>query len=150
MKDWKDNQKLYMSTAYDPQAQADACCLRYSVQAYDSAAQRLNTNNIRPTFYKQVSDGIECGACAIYDINKTKVKSMKIVGRQLGSQLRLKSTRFIRSILDILENNKGINKRDFVLKTQKLYQKAFEYKKRCRGNNCYHPEVLNGKSSLYY
>ena len=141
-KDWKDNQRLYISTSYDPQVQADACCLKYSVQTYDSTGQGLNKNNIRPTFYKHLSDGVECGACAIYDISKTKVKSMKIVGRQIDSQSRLKSTRFIRSVLDILEKNREINKRDFIHKVQRLYQKAFEYKKRCRGNNCYHPEVL--------
>ncbi len=141
-KDWKDNQRLHILTAYDPQAQADPCCLKYSVQVYDSTGLKINTNNVQPTFYKRLIDGIECGACAIYDISKTKVKSLKIVGRQLDSEKRLKSTRFIRSVLDILENNKKINKRDFIHKAQKLYQKTFEYKKRCRGNNCYHPSVL--------
>ncbi len=141
-KEWKDNQRLHLLSAYDPEARADACCLRYSVQAYASAGQRLNTDKIHPTFYKHLLDGVECGACAIYDISKTKVKSMKIVGRQLGSKARLKSTGFIRSVLDILEDNKEINRQDFIHKVQGLYQKAFEYKKKCKGNNCYHPEVL--------
>ncbi len=116
--------------------------MRYSVQVYGSAGQRLDTDKIRPTFYKHLIDGVECGACTIYDINKTKVKSVKIVGRQLDPETRLKSTRFIRSVLDILENNKEISRQDFIRKVQELYQKIFEYKKKCRGNNCYHPSVL--------
>jgi hypothetical protein len=87
-------------------------------------------------------DGVECGACAIYDISRTKVKSLKIVGRQIAPEARLQSTKFIRACLDILENNKDMNRQDFIRKVQELYQKTFEYKKRCRGNNCYHPEVL--------
>jgi len=141
-KDWKDNQRLYLLTSYDPQAQADACCLNYSIQTYYSTGQRLNADKIQPTFYKHLLDGTECGACAIYDISKTAVKSIKIVGRQLDPQFRLKSTKFIRACLDILENNKDINRQDFIHKAKGLYQKAFTYEKKCRGNNCYHPELL--------
>ena len=149
-KDWKGNHRLYISSAYDPEAQADACRLKYSSQTYDSAGRRLDTNNIQPTFFKRLADGVECGACALYDISRTKVKSVKIVGRQIDPKVRLQGTRFIRSVLDILENNREINKRDFIHKVQRLYQKRFGYKKRCKGNNCYHPEVLNGKDGLYY
>lgn len=149
-KDWKDNQRLHILSAYDPEAQNDACCLRYSVQAYDSTGRRLNANTIYPTFYEHLSDGIGCGACAIYDISKTKVKSLKIVGRQAGSKMRLQSVKFIHSVLGILENNREIDKRDFIHKVQSLYQKTFAYKKRCRGNNCYHPGVLNGNRSQRY
>ena len=147
-KEWKDNQRLHLLSAYDPESRADACCLRYSVQAYDSAGRRLNTNKIRPTFYKHLIDGVECGACALYDISKTKVKSIKIVGRQITPEARLQSTKFIRACLDILENNKDMHRQDFIHNVQELYQKAFEYKKRCRGNNCYHPEVLNNRLAV--
>jgi collagenase-like PrtC family protease len=155
-KEWREDEKLHIITAYDPEAQADACCLKYAVQAYNNRLnKRINTDKIQPTFYKQLMDGTECGACAIYDINKTKVKSIKIVGRQITSEARLQSTKFIGACLDILENNKDINRQDFIHKTQELYQKTFEYKKRCRGNNCYHPQVLwrknkNGKGNLCY
>ncbi len=138
-KSWKDKQRLGLITAYDFDAQADACCLKYSVQAEDSCGRR---SRVRPVFYKHLLDGVECGACAIQDISKTKVKSIKIVGRQIGPENRLKSVGFIRSVLDILKNNKEITKQDFIFKVQGLYQKAFEYKKKCRGNNCYYPEVL--------
>jgi len=142
-KDWKNNQRLCLLTSYDTKEQFDACRLNYSVQTYDSIGCRLNTDKIHPTFYKHLLDGIECGACAIYDISKTRVKSIKIVGRQLVSRARLKSTKFIRACLDLLENNKHVNRQDFIDKVHGLYQKAFEYKKRCRGNNCYYPSTLS-------
>lgn len=143
---WKEDEKLHIITAYDPGVQTDACCLNYSFQVYRSGLnKRIDTDKIRPAFYKQLIDGIECGACAIYDIIRTKVKSVKIVGRQLTPEVRLKSTKFIRSVLDILEGDKDISRRCFTAKAQELYRKTFEYKERCRGNNCYHPEVLLNK-----
>lgn len=143
-KEWKENERLGIMNAYDPGALSDACCLKYSVQTLDSRTHKIiNTNRVSPTFYKQLTDGLECGACALYDISKIRIKSVKIVGRQLGSEIRLKSTKFIHSVLGILENNKEISRNDFISKTQELYRQTFEYKKKCRGNNCYHPELLN-------
>lgn len=147
-KKWGEYEKMHLVTAYDPEAVADACCLKYSVGVCDGRLnKRIDTDKIRLTFYKQLMDGVECGACAIYDINKTKVKSIKIVGRQLPSEKRLLDTKFIRGVLDIIKNNKDIARRDFVLEAQKLYQKTYNYNKECRGNNCYHPEVLFGRNS---
>jgi len=143
-KDWQKDERLYLITAYDPEAQADACCLKYSVEVYNDSRykKKIDTDKIQPTFYKQLSDGTECGACSIYEINKTKVKNIKIVGRQISLEVRLESTKFIRACLNILEDNEDINRKDFMHKVQELYQKTFEYKKRCKGNNCYHPAVL--------
>ncbi len=142
-KQWREDEKLYISTAYDPGALADACCLKYSVQVYDRGLKkRTGADKVQPTFFKQLNDGCECGACAIYDIDKTKVKSIKIVGRQLSSEKRLQDTRFIRSVLNILKDNKGISRENFISEVQKLYQKTYDYEKQCRGNNCYHPEII--------
>lgn len=144
--------KVQIITSYDLKAIGDACCLKYSVNVFDSTLdKKINTNRIKPAFYKQAIDGVECDACALYDIMRAKVKSVKIVGRQLTPEKRLMATKFIRACLDILEKNKDINRRDFICRVQELYRMTFEYKKRCRGNNCYHPEVmLNGKSNLHH
>jgi len=137
---------LRIITAYDPELRADACCLKYSVRAYDSRLnKRIDTDKIRPTFYKQLIDGCECGTCAIYDIEKTKVKNIKIVGRQLSSDKRLQDTKFIRSALNIFKDNKDITREDFISRVQKLYRQTYNYGKQCQGNNCYHPEVLAKK-----
>jgi U32 family peptidase len=136
-------EKYQLITTFDLGGEADACCLKYSVQAMNAQTRR-RTSGVQPAFYKHLIDGTECGACAIYEISKTKVKALKIVGRQLDPQLRLLGTTFIRTILDNLKNHPRISKKDFLAETQKLYRAVYEYKGRCRGNNCYHPEVLLG------
>ena len=143
-KDWKEYEKLNIITAYDPKAQADACCLKYSVGVYKSDLnKRIDTDKIRPAFYKQLIDRVECGACAVYDIIRAKVKSIKIVGRQLTPEARLQSTKFIRSVLDVLNSDRGISRRRFTAKAQELYRKTYNYDKQCRGNNCYYSEVIS-------
>jgi putative protease len=145
-RDWKEDKKFHLITTFDAEAQDDACRLKYSVGVYEpSLVERIRQDYIKPTFYKQLADGEECGACAIYDIIRSGVKSVKIVGRQLDPEMRLKGTKFVRAALDIFQDNKDISRQDYVHKVQALYQKAFEYEKMCKGNNCYHPEVLNSR-----
>lgn len=140
---WEKDEALNICTTYDPRAERDACCLKYSIRTYENGvAKRSGVHKIRPVFFKQSVDCVECGACALYDINDSGVKSVKIVGRQMRPDVRLRDTKFIRSCLDILEDNRGISRGDFVSKAQELYRKTYKYDKVCRGNNCYHPEVL--------
>ena len=142
-KAWQEDEKLSFMTTYDSGARADACCLKYSLQIYDGRLnKKIDSNGIRPVFYKQLLDNCECGACAIYDINKTKIKSIKIVGRQVSSEKRLQDTKFIGSALEILKNNKGVTRKDFISRVQELYRKTYNYNKPCRGNNCYHPGFI--------
>lgn len=140
---WRKDEKVYMIASYDPQGGGDACCLKYSVRAYDGGLnKKVATAEIQPTIYKHLIDGCECGACAIYDIAKTNVKSIKIVGRQLSPEKRLRDTGFIRNVLDVLKDNGHISKKDFISEVQRRYRQAYDYDKSCRGNNCYHPDVL--------
>jgi len=139
---WQGEEKLHLLTTYDHRAVCDPCCIRYSVKVFQPGHKEIKDRNIRPAFFKQLIDGPECGACAIYDIMQTKIKSVKIVGRQLSPGIRLQSTKFLRSCLGILEKDKNIDRQDYIHRTQELYRATFNYKKKCKGNNCYHPEVL--------
>ena len=78
----------------------------------------------------------------MYHINRTKVTSVKIVGRQYNPEDRLISTKFVRSCLDILKKHKDISKQEYIKRAQQLYRENFKYKGECRGNNCYYPGVL--------
>jgi len=143
-KGWAKDEKLDFVQSYDTESVGDACSLKYSIQTFDpTLRKRVKNKMIQPTFFKQLISGVECGACALYDISRTNVGFLKIVGRQLRPEIRLSSTKFIRSALDILYENKNIRKEDFIERTQKLYQHTFGYQKKCTGNNCYHPEVLS-------
>ncbi|MBN1869428.1 MAG: U32 family peptidase [Candidatus Omnitrophica bacterium] len=130
-------------TTFDYRSPGDACCLRYSVEAIGaSSGEPVHNGEVSPTFFKHLVDGVECGACAMYDFMKTGIKSVKIVGRQMVVEENIKSTKFIKAAADILEKNKQINRQDYIEQVQTLYRETYGYKKPCRGNNCYHPEVL--------
>lgn len=143
----KKNSALDVFTTYDLEALTDACQLNYSVEVLDAALNRgINKKEIKPSFYKRLVDSVECGACALYDIIGTGVKSVKIVGRQLDPEERLTGTRFIRSCLNILTDNRDIKRQDFYCKVQRLYRDFFSYHKDCGGNNCFHPEIVFGRN----
>jgi len=141
-KNREKNKRIEMSSEYDPEAATDACCLRYSIQTYDTSFKKINNSSIKPAFFKHLVDEVECGVCAMHYINRTKVSSVKIVGRQYDSEGRLKSTKFVNSCLDILKQDKEISEREYIKRAQELYRISYEYKGKCRGNNCYHPRGL--------
>jgi len=135
--------KLDVVSEYDPFSSGDACCLNYSCGVRNPSLNRsLRVKKIRPTFYKKSVNSTECGACALYDIAATQIKTVKIVGRQLGFDERLRSVKFIRSSLDFLERNKNMRRHDFINKVQALYRQTYGVKVSCKGNNCYHPDVI--------
>ena len=133
---------MKLLAVYDLRSRLDACCFTYSIQAYDARLKkRVGLDRVRPAFFKQQVDAVECGACALYDLKNAHVMSLKIVGRQYSSEKRLADTKFIRSALQILEGSAGSNKEDFVRRVRALYQKTYGYKFPCRGNNCYYPQA---------
>ncbi len=135
--------ELYVVSKYDPLAVGDACSLSYSCKVLDPTLNRMGTaEKIRPTFFKRQVDGVECDACALYDLAGTHIKALKIVGRQVTSDSRLQSVKFVRSSLDLMENNKDIRRHDFIDKVQTLYRQTFGGNTPCRGNNCFHPDVI--------
>ena len=149
----RKNIPFSVMSSYDISSVWDACALHYSVRTRRIKGLNDNGRKIEPVFYKHLTDGVECGACALYDIARTDVKSVKIVGRQLSSETRLKSMKFISRSLRILRDNKDISRKCFIPQVQALYHKFFDMpgrgprrgvdlKKGCGGNNCYHPEVL--------
>jgi len=135
-------QQLEIVSSYGQRAAVDSCCLKYSALAYTAAEHHKAGPGIKPVFYKQLKDGLECGICALREISRTKVASVKIIGRQQTPAQRLKYVKLVRSALDILKENAGIAAKDFQFKVQESYRKLFNYPGPCRGNNCYHPEIL--------
>jgi U32 family peptidase len=125
-----------------PDTPDDPCCMPYAIQAFDSRGARVRDRSIRPVLFKHLVDGRECGACAMYDISRTGVKTVKIVGRQLSPSARLTSVRFISRARDILAQDKDIGKKVYIRKVQELYREMFGYRGKCRGNNCYYPGVI--------
>jgi len=147
-KDWLQDERMEILTTYDASEVTDACALKYSVEAFRATLnKKAFLSMVRPVFYKQLKDCTDCGACALYDIMRTNIKTVKIVGRQITPEERLRSVQFISSCRDILIENKNIGRENFLQKTQQLYRKTFNYRKKCRGNNCYYPNILLNKQS---
>ena len=84
-------------------------------------------------------DDYPCGACALYDFNKMNIASVKIVGRGNLTARKIADIIFIRSLLDLLENDKP-TKEQFYEVAQKLYRET--YNRPCRVYMCYYPEVM--------
>ena len=107
--------------------------------------QRLLVSNnkqigkIRPfTFWmKKHIEG--CGACAIYDLKRIGIASLKILDRNLPSEEKVKATRFIRECLGLLKDN-GISKSDYIENCKRLFKKTF--KVRCGQFDCYYPSIF--------
>ena len=135
----KKGKHLEFVTTYDSFSM-DACGMDYRVTVLAPPGKRKQ--DARPRFFKRMVDGAECGVCALYDLVRSPVRTVKIVGRQLDPAVRLKSTRLVRSCLDILEKEPAISRGEYNRRAQELYRSSYGYKKACSGNNCYHPQVL--------
>ena len=136
------NPGLEIVGSYNYRAVTDACSLKYSTQAYTAGKHLKAGRLVRPVFYKQLKDGLECGVCALREISRTKVSSVKIIGRQQTADERLNYVKFVRRALDILKGDGNISAKDFQRRVQGLYREMFDYPGPCRGNNCYHPEIM--------
>ena len=92
-------------------------------------------------------DDYPCGACALYELNKMNITSVKIVGRGNPTARKIADIIFIRSLLDFLENDQP-TKEQFRSRAQKLYLET--YNRPCRVYMCYYPEVLVEKWNRQY
>ena len=84
-------------------------------------------------------DDHPCGACALYELNEMNITSVKIVGRGNPTERKMVDIKYLRSLLDFLEETKPTRK-EFRQVARKLYMET--YGRPCRVYLCYYPEVL--------
>ncbi|MFC1623909.1 peptidase U32 family protein [Candidatus Omnitrophota bacterium] len=90
-----------------------------------------------------------CGACAVYDFKKIGITSLKVLDRNLPTEEKIKATKFIKELLDILDKNDS-SREEFIENAQKLFRRTF--RTRCSRYDCYYPSVLklrNGKGNTH-
>ena len=110
--------------------------------------QKISVSNNRPlgkiepfTFWmKKHIQG--CGACAIYDLKRIGVASLKVLDRNLPTEEKVKATEFIRKSSDLLKDN-NISKADYIDKCRNLFKKTFKVK--CNQHDCYYPSFFLSK-----
>ena len=84
-------------------------------------------------------DDHPCGGCALYELNEMNITSVKIVGRGNLTARKIADIKYIRSLLDFLEDKKP-TREEFRHVAQKQYVDT--YGRSCRVYLCYYPEVL--------
>ncbi|MFC1631820.1 peptidase U32 family protein [Candidatus Omnitrophota bacterium] len=90
----------------------------------------------RPVTFRLGKNIDGCGACAIYDLKRIGVTSLKVLDRNLSTPGKIKATNFINSSLGLL-NGSFIPKIEYRNKCKSLFKKTF--KTRCDIRDCYYP-----------
>jgi collagenase-like PrtC family protease len=84
-------------------------------------------------------DDHPCGACALYEFKEIGIHAVKIVGRGNPLERKLVDVKFLRSVLDLIEDGSPTLS-EFRKSARELYQKT--YSRTCRMHMCYYPEVM--------
>ena len=83
-------------------------------------------------------DDHPCGACALFEFQKLGIGSLKVVGRGNPLERKLADVRFLKNLLDRLDEKPG--QAQFRATARMLYTDT--YKRECRAHMCYYPEVM--------
>lgn len=127
----------------------NACMLPYDISvAIHNDVEEGHISWKRQHIWQTVHvDDYPCGACALYELNRMNITSVKIVGRGNPTARKITDVIFIRSLLNFLEDMKP-TKEDFRQVAQKLYGDT--YSRPCRVYMCYYPEVSVDKWNRQY
>ena len=116
----------------------NACMLPYEISvAVQDANDASELSSKRQHIWESVhTDEYPCGACALYEFNEMGIAGVKIVGRGNPTARKIADVTFIRSLLDLLGNEKP-SRADFRQIAQDTYTNL--YKQPCRICRCYYP-----------
>lgn len=103
-----------------------ACELLHKFKIYGNNSRKVKIISERYKNYHKIIFN-ECGICSIFEFNKIGVKDIKIVGRTLPLEHRLKDVAFTKEAIQHLDNCN--NKKDFVKFNKKNY--FIIYNKNC-------------------
>lgn len=140
----KKGKKVKFFHSHDVNYKAHGCNLKFSIEVFDDSGKKIRRGTTHvPKNKKQAKAGFKaCGGCAISDFNDMKIKNLKIVERGAPTEAKIRDTRFIRKVLDILSKQKNLSRKQFIHKTQKLYCDIYKCD-RCSGFSCYYPDIHN-------
>ncbi|MBA7640609.1 hypothetical protein ES703_48279 [subsurface metagenome] len=119
----------------------NACMLPYDITAAvqgDVDEEKISWK--RQHIWQTVHvDDHPCGACALYELGGMNITSVKIVGRGNPTARKIADVKYLRLLMDFLENKKP-GKEEFRKVAQKMYLDT--YNRPCRVYLCYYPEVM--------
>jgi collagenase-like PrtC family protease len=127
----------------------NACMLPYHISLYPphSGEERDMGDLIREHRFLERQhiwetvhvDDHPCGSCALYEFKEIEISGVKIVGRGNPLERKVKDVKFLRDLLDRLEEEK-LTRSEFKRFARELYEKT--YSRPCRIHMCYYPEVM--------
>ena len=77
-----------------------------------------------------------CGACAIYDLKRMGIASLKVLDRDLPLEQKVHSTAFIKKAARLLDDGK-LSRVDYTTRCRGLFKQTFKVK--CSSYDCYYP-----------
>jgi len=83
-------------------------------------------------------DDRPCGACALHEFHEIGIYGVKIVGRENAKSKKVKDTRFLKTLIHLLEE--GVGRKTFREKARQLYRETYKWP--CIIFKCYYPSVL--------
>lgn len=110
------------------------CCLDYEISDGKLACEPEKREKLL-RFFDANNFLNRCGACALYDLNKFKIGSVKIVGREDLTAKKIRDIKFIRKSIDLLKDNLG--RQAFIENTKALYTDM--HSSGCKARFCYYP-----------
>jgi hypothetical protein len=135
--------KIRFFKSYDVNYGGHGCNLKFSGQVFDEWGNKIRRKPVILPKSKDLNkkSSKSCGACAMYDFNKIKIKSLKIVERGASTESKMKDTNFIRKGLNILNSEKNLSRKKFIGMIQELYRNTYQCDE-CSGFSCYYPSVF--------
>jgi len=122
-----------------------ACWLNYDVMANNlkikDPIERKKKEKIAEKRFEIIFNKLAhkaCGACTLYDFNKIKIKSVKIIGRHDPIEKKKKDVLFLGHLKDVL-TKKNLSRSEFIAYTKKYFYKM--YKTPCTILRCYSPQT---------
>jgi U32 family peptidase len=131
----------FFSTPYVPgRSYSGGCGMLFKRDKVSAAGHRVLKGQRSPGFSFWGKKHIQgCGACAIYDLKRIGVTSLKILDRALPEEEKVKSTRFIKESLGFLDK-RGLTREGFFYACRKLFKRTF--KTACSRHDCYYPGIF--------
>ena len=139
-KEGRGKRKIYFFSASRlPMRGFDGGCRTPFRRQKISLKENKQISTIKPYSFWMKKHIQGCGSCAIYDLKRIGITTVKVLDRNLPTEEKVRATEFIKRSLDLLKDG-SITKTDYIDKCRDLFKKTFKTK--CNQHDCYYPSVF--------
>ncbi len=115
------------------------CCRNYTISTVSGSREADEVLHAieAQSAWSAHERGQACGLCAMYDLDRAGVYSLKIAGRGRYTDDKVRAVRMVEEMRSLLGS--GVSRQDFVKAARELFVKT--YGKECNPYVCYCPEI---------